>query len=236
MSSGDVPTRFVEAVVLDLDGTLVDSNYAHVQAWRAAFSDVGRDIAATTVHRAIGMGGDKLVAHVGGPALEEHLGDEVRRRHAEHLDEQFATITMTAGADELLSELRMRGVHVALASSSDADLTHRLLALVPGGEKLLQARVTGSDVDETKPSGELIGSALASVDATPAVAVGDTGWDVEAAAEAGVGCIGLLSGGISRGELKDAGAVLVLRDPGELVERIRRDGGLVLPGAPEGHE
>ena len=229
MSDTDHSRRIADTVVLDLDGTLVDSNYAHVLAWRQAFVDVGRDVAAVAVHRAIGMGGDRLVAHIGGQALEEHLGDEVRRRHAEHLDELFSTITATEGAGELLEELRHHGVRTALASSSDADLTARLLSLVPGGNRLTESRLTGTDVEETKPSGELIERALASVDADMSLAVGDTVWDVKAAARVGIGCIAMLTGGISRAELSDAGAVLVLRDPEELVEHIRRDGGLVLP-------
>ena len=127
-----------------------------------------------------------------------------------------------------MEELRHHGVRTALASSSDADLTARLLFWYRV-VTVTESRLTGTDVEETKPSGELIERALASVDADMSLAVGDTVWDVKAAARVGIGCIAMLTGGISRAELSDAGAVLVLRDPEELVEHIRRDGGLVPP-------
>ena len=158
-----------DTVVLDLDGTLVDSNYAHVVAWRAAFLDVGVDVPAERLHRAIGMGGDRLVAHVAGDTVEDRVGDHVRGRHAEQLDHVFATITATSGATTLLEVLRTRSFHVALASSSDQELSERLLERVPGSERLLQELVTAAvneadrKIDESMQStmgGMLIGMGL----------------------------------------------------------------------------
>ncbi|WP_167880624.1 HAD family hydrolase [Nocardioides guangzhouensis] len=217
-----------DTVVLDLDGTLVDSSYAHVVAWRAAFLDVGVDIPAERLHRAIGMGGDRLVAHVAGDTVEDRVGDHVRGRHAEQLDHVFATITATSGASTLLEVLRKHGFHVVLASSSDNELSERLLERVPGSGRLLQELVTGSEAEQTKPSGELVEKALARVEADRAVLVGDTVWDVASAQDAGVPCVGVLTGGIPEADLRDAGAVAVFRDAGALAEHVDKQGSLRL--------
>lgn len=215
-----------DTVVLDLDGTLVDSNYAHVLAWRAAFLDVGLDVPAARLHRTVGMGGDRLVAHVAGDVVEQRMGDEVRDRHAAHLDTAFSTITATSGATQLLEVLRKHGFRVVLASSSDSDLSERLLDRVPESGHLLHDLVTGSEAQESKPSGELIEKALARVDAERAVVVGDTVWDVEAARDAGVPCVCVLTGGVSESELRDAGAAAVVRDVAELAEHVLDHGSL----------
>ena len=217
-----------DTVVLDLDGTLVDSNYAHVLAWRAAFLDVGLDVPAARLHRTVGMGGDRLVAHVAGDVVEQRLGDDVRARHAEHLDALLPTITATSGATHLLEVLREHGFDVVLASSAGADLSGRLLERVPESGHLLQELVTGSDAEQTKPSGELVEKALLKVDAGRAVVVGDTVWDVAAAQDAGVPCVCVLTGGVPESELREAGAVAVVRDVAELAEHVLDHGSLPL--------
>ena len=121
----------IDTVILDLDGTLVDSAYVHVSCWRAAFRDVGLEPASYLIHRAIGMGGDRLVAAVTSDAVERSLGDEIRRRHAHHLDERFHEVTPFAGAEQLLTTIRERRLQLALASSSDRSLTDRLLGARP---------------------------------------------------------------------------------------------------------
>jgi phosphoglycolate phosphatase len=215
----------LDTVVLDLDGTLVDSNYAHVLAWRAAFLDVGLDVPAARLHRTVGMGGDRLVAHVAGDVVERRMGDEVRDRHAAHLDTVFPTITATSGATQLLEVLRKHGFWVVLASSSDNDLSERLLDRVPESGHLLHDVVTGSEAQES-PSGELIEKALARVDAERAVVVGDTVWDVEAARDAGVPCVCVLTGGVPEADLREAGAAAVVRDVAELAEHVLDHGSL----------
>ncbi|WP_139977379.1 HAD family hydrolase [Nocardioides litoris] len=217
----------VDAVVLDLDGTLVDSVYAHVLAWHAAFRDVGLHVPTARLHRLIGMGGDRLVAAAAGEATEHALGDELRRRHPERLDQLFGSIVPTEGAGDLLQALRDHGLTVTLASSSERDLTDRLLDLLGADRHLLDELVTGSDAERSKPSGELVSVALESVDADRAVVVGDATWDVRAAADAGVPCVTVLTGGIGEAELLEAGAAAVHASPADLAAHLRATGSLL---------
>ncbi|MBB6627778.1 HAD family hydrolase [Nocardioides sp. KIGAM211] len=207
----------VDTVVLDLDGTLVDSVYVHTLAWKAAFRDVGVDVPAHRIHRGIGMGGDRLVAHLTSDAVEAAVGDTVRDQHARHLDERFHEIVPTDGAVELLAGLRAAGLDVVLASSGGRELTHRLLDLVDGADTLVHEVLTGSDADRSKPSGELVARAV-EAGGGRAVVVGDAVWDVAAAHEAGLPCWGLLSGGFSEAELREAGAVAVFASARELAD------------------
>jgi phosphoglycolate phosphatase-like HAD superfamily hydrolase len=208
----------IDTVVLDLDGTLVDSVYVHITCWKSAFGDVGVDVASSRIHRAIGMGGDRLVTEVAGPVVEHALGDTVRSFHAQHLDERFHLVSALCGAPELLTALSERGVKVVVASSGDATMTDRLLELVEGSESLLLDRISGSDAEATKPAPDLVEVALRSVDAERGLVVGDAVWDVESAVRAGVPFIGVLTGGISESELREAGAVAVFATPRDLVE------------------
>lgn len=211
----------IDTVVVDLDGTLVDSTYVHVLAWREAFRDVGLDIASHRIHRVIGVGGDQLVARVAGDAVERNVGDEVRRRHQVHLSERVGLVSATDGASELLELLRSRGVTVVLASSAEQEVTDRFLDLVDGASNMLTAAVTGDDVSRSKPHPDLIEVALAEVEAGKAVVVGDTVWDVVAATAARVPCIALLTGGIPERDLREAGAVMVFESPRELADTLR---------------
>lgn len=224
---GDRERLVVDTVVLDLDGTLVDSVYVHVAAWQQAFREQGLVVPSHRVHRAIGMGADRLVAHVAGDDAERDHGDAVRDGHATHLDERWDDLVALEGAGELLRGLRERGFAVVLASSGGRDDTERLLGLVPDSEAL-QETVTGSDADESKPAGDLVEVALGQLPGERrAVVVGDAVWDVRAAHDAGVPAIGLLSGGFAEQELRDAGAVAVVEGPAELTRRL--DELLVLP-------
>lgn len=213
----------VETVVLDLDGTLVDSVYVHTTCWRDAFRDVGVEVSSHHLHRAIGMGSDRLVAHIAGEAVERAVGDVIRAAHARHLDHRFHEIAATPGAAELLDALRGRGLRLVLASSGARDQTERLLGLVEGADVALQAVVTGSDAQQSKPDGELVSRALESLDAEPdrAVLLGDTVWDARSAHDAGVACIGVLTGGITEDELRGAGCAEVYDTPAELSHALR---------------
>lgn len=211
----------IDTVVVDLDGTLVDSNYVHVLAWREAFRDVGLDIASHRLHRVVGIGGDQLVERVAGEAVERNVGDEVRRRHQVHLIERAGLVSATDGASELIQLLRDRGVNVVLASSSEQEITDRFLDLVDGASGLLTAAVSGDDVSRSKPHPDLIEVALAEVEAGKAVVVGDTVWDIEAATAARVPCIALLTGGIPERDLREAGAVMVFETPRDLADTLR---------------
>ena len=211
----------IDTVVVDLDGTLVDSNYVHVVAWREAFRDVGLDIPSHRIHALIGMGGDQLVERVAGEAVERNVGDEVRRRHQVHLTERAGIVSATEGASELIELLRDRGVRVVLASSSEQQITDRFLELVEGASGMLTAAITGDDVSRSKPHPDLIQVALEEVEAGKAVVVGDTVWDIEAATAARVPCIALLTGGIPERDLREAGAVMVFENPRDLARTLR---------------
>ncbi len=208
----------LDTVVLDVDGTLVDSVYLHVTAWCAAFAEVGIDVPAYRIHRAIGMGGDRLVTEVAGAAAERSLGDEVRERHGQHFGDRFAQVTALDGAAELLDLLRERGITVTVASSGEREQTDRLLDLV-GNADLLHERVSGSEADNSKPAPDLIEVALERVDARSALVVGDAVWDVQSARKTGVPCVALLTGGFGAEELVKAGALDVLATPRELAQR-----------------
>lgn len=208
----------LDTVVLDVDGTLVDSVYVHVAAWRAAFAEVGIDVPAYRIHGAMGMGGDRLVTEVAGQAAERAVGDAVRERHGQHFQERFAQVTALDGASELLDLLRERGITVTVASSGEREQTDRLLDLV-GNADLLHERVSGSEADNSKPAPDLIEVALDRVEARSALVVGDAVWDVESARKAGVPCVALLTGGFGAEELAKAGALDVLATPRDLAER-----------------
>jgi phosphoglycolate phosphatase len=218
-------------VILDLDGTLVDSVYAHTLAWRAAFRDLGVAVPAYRLHRLIGMGGDRLVTEAAGQRVEDALGDELRARHPQHLDELFGHVTVADGAPELLEALHDVGLRVVLASSSDAELTRRLLDLVEGSDAFLDDVVTGSDASRSKPDGELLLRALGSQDREGAVVVGDAVWDVHAAHDAALRSVAVLTGGFSEAELYDAGADDVVATARSLAERARDTGSVLRPPA-----
>jgi len=210
----------IETVLLDLDGTLVDSVFVHTTAWKAAFRDIGVTASSHHIHRAIGMGGDRLVTEVAGESVENAMGDEVRERHQQHLDERFADITPTDGAGELLEALRERGFTVVLASSADKELSERLLDLLDGAGRHLHESVAGGDAEQSKPDPDLLETALESVDGGTAMMIGDSVWDVEAAKSAGVPCIGLLCGGFGEAELREAGATAVFDSPRDLLDHL----------------
>lgn len=210
----------VTTVVLDLDGTLVDSVYVHTVAWAAAFRAVGVVVPSARLHRLIGMGGDRLVAAAAGQVVEDSVGDEVRARHAAEIDALFHRITPADGAVELLEALRDRGLKIVLATSGDREQTDRLLDLLGSARTVLDATVTGSDAERSKPAGDLLEVALAEVEADSAVLIGDAVWDVRAATEAGLPCIALLTGGFSAAELHEAGARDVVDSPRTLAERL----------------
>lgn len=219
----------IDTVIVDLDGTLVDSVPVHVLAWQAAFRDVGIVVPSHRLQRAIGMGGDHLVAHVANDAVETALGDELRQRHPHHLERLFGAITPTEGAGELLEALSRHRINVVLATSGERDLAERFLELIPGARAIIAHVVSGSDANESKPDGELMEMALARVDGRHAVAIGDAVWDVLAASDAGIACIGLLTGGLGEAELTTAGAAAVHETPMALARHLDQTGALLTP-------
>jgi HAD superfamily hydrolase (TIGR01549 family) len=192
-------------VVLDVDGTLLDSSYHHAIAWARAFRQVGVDVPVWRIHRAIGMGGDRLVAAVAGDDVEGRLGDEIRDRWEQEYDEIIGETRLLPGAKELLAALRDRGLAVALASSSIPKHAEHAFDLLDAAS-LADTVTTSEDAEESKPDPELVDEALARLGSRGGCIVGDSVYDVEAAARAGVPAYGVLTGGYGRAELLDAGA------------------------------
>lgn len=208
------------AVLFDVDGTLVDSNYLHVHAWARAFAAEGVSVEAWRIHRAIGMDGSMLVA-----TLAEHADDRARTRlkdlHSAYYKETTALLRRLPGVRELLERIEALGLQVVLATSApDEELS--ILREVLACDDLVSAVTSSADVDTAKPQPDIIAVALdrAGVDAGHAVFVGDAVWDMEACKRAGVPAIGLLSGGVSRDELEKAGAEAVFEDPRDLIAHI----------------
>ncbi len=207
-----------DAILFDIDGTLVDSTYHHAIAWQRAFDRHDVPVPLWRIHRTIGMGGDKLVAEVAGEDVEDRLGDALRKAWREEYVELKAEVDPLPGAAELVRRLAADGYRVALASSGDPEFSREAVDQLGIGDDI-ELLTTSEDADESKPEPDLIGVTLERLGQVDrAVLVGDTPYDVEAAARAGLPCIGLLSGGYSEAELTEAGAVLVVDAPEDLLD------------------
>jgi HAD superfamily hydrolase (TIGR01509 family) len=212
-----------QAVLLDVDGTLVDDNLLHVLAWTRAFRRLGRAVDASAVLHALGMGGDRLVPAILGE-VDDATAERARSLHAEEYVHKGLIEHAEAlpGAVELLQVLRARGVATALASSARAEELARYLPLL-GGAAGVDAIVTAQDVPTTKPAPHLFAVALSRLgDPARAIVVGDTVYDVEAAGKLGLPCVCLLTGGIARGTLLAAGAAAIYDDPHALAQDLDR--------------
>jgi HAD superfamily hydrolase (TIGR01509 family) len=205
--------------ILDVDGTLVDSNYFHAIAWYRALARHGHVMPIWRVHRHMGMGGDQLVAALCGDDVERALGDDIRSAEHELYFELIGEVRPLAGARELIEELSRRGVRTVLASSAKPDEVEHYLDLLDARD-LVDAWTTAGDVERTKPEPDLVHAALQRIGGGPAVMVGDSTWDCEAARRAGVETVAVLTGGFSDSELLRAGATLVLRSIEELRQRL----------------
>ena len=205
------------AILFDIDGTLVDSTYHHAIAWQRAFKRRDLTIPLWRVHRTIGMGGDKLVAEVAGDDVEERLGDDLRDLWREEYIKIKGEVDPLPGAAELVRTLADRGYRVALASSGDPEFADETLDDLEIRDHVAELK-TSADVDGSKPEPDLIEVTLEALGTSRGVLVGDTPYDVIAAERAGLRCIGLRSGGYSEAELTDAGAVLVVDTPEDLLD------------------
>ncbi len=208
------------AVVLDVDGTLVDSNYQHALTWHRAFAQHGRAVPAWRAHRAIGMGGDQLVPALSDDDWTAEHGDDVKATEAALFGEMIDRVTPLPAARAFLELLQVRGHPVVLSSSAKAHDLDVYLELL-GARELVQAWTTSADVARTKPAPDLVAVALEKLGKPErAVMIGDSVYDVIAASAAGLPTIGLLTGGTSRAELDDAGAEQVFEDLPALIEKI----------------
>jgi HAD superfamily hydrolase (TIGR01549 family) len=206
------------AIIFDIDGTLVDSNYQHALAWYRAFRKHDVIVPVWRIHRAIGMGGDQLVGAVAGDDVEREQGDDVRDAEKPLFMEMIEEIEPFEGARELLRELASDGRTVVLASSAKSDEAEHYVDLL-GARELVEAWTTSADVEETKPEPDLVEAALQKAGTGEAVMVGDSIYDVEAAKRAGIPTVGVISGGYSEPELRAAGATDVVESVADLRER-----------------
>jgi HAD superfamily hydrolase (TIGR01509 family) len=206
-----------DAVLLDVDGTLVDTNYHHALLWYRAFREQGIVLPVWRLHRHVGMGGDKYVAALAGEDVDRRIGDRLRDRWEELFDGVIDEVEPLAGAHELIRDLKGAGRPVVLASSSIEKHLQRFLDLLDARE-LADAWTTKDDVESSKPEPDLVEAALVKAGTRDAVLVGDTPWDVEAARRAGIETVCVMTGGFSEQELRDAGAVAVF----ESIEDLRR--------------
>jgi len=205
--------------ILDIDGTLVDSNYQHALAWFRALRDHGLVVPIWRIHRAIGMGGDQVVSHLAGEEAEERLGDAIRASEGEHYEAMIQEVQPLEGSRDLVLALKQRGHTVVMASSAKEQEVEHYLTLL-GAHELIDQWTHSGDVEQTKPAPDLVQAALEKAGGGDALLVGDTPWDVEAARGAGVKTLAVRTGGFSTEELTEAGAVAVFDSIKELMEHL----------------
>jgi HAD superfamily hydrolase (TIGR01509 family) len=203
------------AALLDVDGTLIDTNYQHAIAWYRAFRRHAIVLPVWRIHRHVGMGGDQLVPALVGSETDEEQGDRIRDTRDELYRELIDEVEPLEGARDLIIDLKERGFATVLASSSPQHEIDRYLDLLDARE-LADAWTTNDDVEATKPEPDLVRAALDRAGTGDAVMVGDTPWDVESARKAGIETVTLVTGGYSEQELRDAGAAAVYQSVGEL--------------------
>jgi HAD superfamily hydrolase (TIGR01509 family) len=204
-------------VLVDGDGTLLDTNYLHTLAWSRALHDLGTWAPMHAIHRLVGMGGDQLVPELLGHPLAG--ADEAHDRRYGELEDEMRPFP---GAADLLRDLHAAGLAVVLASSASGPGLRRMREVL-GADDVIDEVVTSDDVERSKPDPQIFEVARdrAGIDPALVVVVGDSVWDVEAARAAGMGCVGVESGGFSRHELAEAGAIAVYRDVEELRAQLR---------------
>ena len=212
-------SRMPPAAILDIDGTLVDTNYHHTIAWYRAFRQHEVKLPLWRIHRHIGMGGDQLVAALAGDDVEEEKGDDIRDAEKALYLALIEEVEPLEGARELIVDLKDAGHAVVLASSAKANEVDHYLDLLDARE-LADGWTTSADVEKTKPEPDLVVAAIEKAGGGEAVMVGDSVWDCEAAKRAGIETIAVLTGGFSAQELKDAGAAVVFESIAELRERM----------------
>jgi HAD superfamily hydrolase (TIGR01509 family) len=205
------------AVIFDVDGTLVDSNYLHTLAWARGFREAGETVSMSAIHRLIGMGSDQLVEE-----LVNHGSDEASDGHTAQFEKLMPELEPFPGAAEILNEVHKRGAKVVLASSASENELEAMLEAIRPVEGSIDHMVKKDDVEESKPAPDIFTAAIEAGGLDPAVSVvvGDTVWDIEAAKKCDLRVIGVLTGGISRQELEEAGAVAVYEDVAELLREL----------------
>lgn len=205
------------AVLLDLDGTLVDSVYLHVDAWGRALREAGCEVPQWRIHHGIGMGGDRLVPWLLGGHVDDH--EALSDRHRELFLGRADELRPTPGALALIEDLEIREVPFLVATSASKPTKAALLEAL--GRTDLDA-TDADDVEWSKPGPDLLLATGEQLGAAPSdtLLVGDSPWDARAGQRAGVRTIGVRTGGFGPGELRDAGCVEVVDDPRALIGRL----------------
>lgn len=206
-------------ILLDLDGTLVDSNDAHARAWHRAFTENGQDIPYEEIRRRIGMGGDNLIPSLLGVEKESELGSRISERRGEIFrNELLPHLRPFPGVRPLLERMRDAGLRLVVATSSPEEEMKPLIEIA-GIRDLLEERTSADDADSSKPDPDIIHAALdrLGLPAEAAVMLGDTPYDIAAAGEAGVGVIAFRCGGFPDEDL--VGALGIYDGPADLLER-----------------
>ena len=208
-----------QGVILDIDGTLVDSNGAHVQAWVEVLQAHGFAVTEEEIWPLIGMGGDNLLPRVVGIEAESELGEKISKERSELFKKKFLPgLRPFPEVRTLLSRMRERGLRLVAASSSKADEVEKLLKIAQVSD-LMEESTSASDTEHSKPDPDLIHSALDRIGlpAEELVMLGDTPYDIQAAAPAGVKVIAFRCGGFKDEDLK--GALAIYDDAADLLAR-----------------
>lgn len=210
-----------DAVIFDVDGTLVDTNYLHAVCWWEAFRQHGHGVDMGDVHGAIGMGSDKLLDHLLPADRDRDADDDIRAAHRSLYATYWTRLRAFDGAADLLRACAERGMKVVLASSAAAGELAALRAALDADDAI-SAATSSSEAEESKPAPDIVSIALerADVDPARAVFVGDTIWDVQACRKAGVACVAVRTGGICADDLRAAGAVEIYEDTADLLRNL----------------
>lgn len=211
------PHASADTVLLDVDGTLIDSSYHHAIAWYRAFRRHGIDLPVWRVHRAIGMGGDTLVPFLVGDEVDERIGDTLRKDWLQEYTPLLDEVSPLEGAADLVRSLKKQGFTVALASSGEPELTDSAIEKL-GIADLLDAKTSSGDAEKSKPAPDIFQAALKASGGSRGIVIGDSIYDVEAAEAMGCPCVCVRTGGFGEEELRAAGAVLVVPGPKELID------------------
>ncbi len=209
------------AVLFDIDGTLVDSNYHHSVAWQRAFLDVGQEIPCWRIHGLVGRSGSELIKILLGDELADAHGDKAEELHSRYFGEFEPTLRPLAGTRDLFEAIGAKGWRTVLASSAGEE-TLALLRRVLDIDDLVSEITSSADAERGKPDPDIIGTALerVGIDSGQAIFVGDAVWDVEAGQRAGVPTAAVLSGGVAREALEKAGAAAVYAGPQDLLAHL----------------
>jgi HAD superfamily hydrolase (TIGR01509 family) len=215
-----VTAAATSAVLFDIDGTLVDSNYLHVHAWSRAFAEAGYPVEAWRIHRSIGMDGATLIETL-TPGADERVRAQAKQLHSRYYADSAPLLRRLPGARELLQAVHRLGVQVVLATSAPEDELSMLREVLEV-EDLVSAVTSAEDVDVAKPKPDIVEVALERAGVVPAhaVFVGDTVWDMTACSRAGVVGLGVRSGGVSAAELEASGAQRVFDHPLDLCQHL----------------